>query len=157
MHTFNITMAARFLQYCNTSKQFAWEVTLTRDSKTLVTPYFAGVAHCTRVDYPRKGGEVRITQDIARALQPFGRLTISDCEGYVSPTPPDLASMLACLQSDARAGEHCTYEDFADEFGTDPDSRSGERTWRKCQNMRSKVQKLLGSSFDEFMCAEFES
>lgn len=138
---------------------FLWEVTLTRDLGArlgvFTTEYRLGLAYCSR---GREGdGKARhrtgkiattqpVTSAIARALKPYGA-TISDVEGFVYPTPPSLESMLQSLQSDAQSGEYLLFEDFASEFGYDTDSRAAEAIWRKCQDVRGRLQKFFSGSW----------
>lgn len=138
-------------------EQFAWEVELHRAGKTFTAPYSAGFAHCKPV-YPisPKGPREKVTQKMARALKPFGALSVDDVSGYVEPTAPTLTRYLECLQLDARSGEHLLFEDFADEFGYDLDSRKAEKIWRACQQTRGELQKFLAEDFGTFINTNFD-
>jgi hypothetical protein len=136
---------------------FLWGVTLTLldeagnhrypyHAHSFTTTYRLGLAHCTRVRPvgPKKPVIQTVTPEIAKALAPYGkRVTVADMEGVVYPTPPTLAGVLQSLQSDAQSGEFLLFEDFADEFGFDPDSRSAEATWRQCQDVRGRLEKFF--------------
>lgn len=61
-----------------------------------------------------------------------------------TPTPPDVASMLDCLASDAYSvGEG--FADFCANYGYDEDSRKAYRTFRACQRSTEKLKAFLGA------------
>lgn len=66
---------------------------------------------------------------------------------------PDAASVLYCLASDARAGA-VSFEDFASEFGYDPDSRKAEQIWKACRRLAPRVRQFLGDAFEDVANAE---
>lgn len=137
---------------------FAWKIELSRAGKVFAGKYSAGFAHCKPVKSVfQKGPREKVTQKIARAFKPHCTLTLSDLEGEVTPTPPTLLSYLYCIQSDASSGEHLLFEDFADEFGYDVDSRKAEKIWRACQQTRGELQKFLAEDFEEFMSTDFDA
>jgi len=134
---------------------FLWTVTLTYRGRTFMTAYRTGLGNGTRrgrpMEAPREGEQrVPMTLELARALKPYGRLTVSDTEGFVLLSRPPLGDVLMSLGLDAHSGEHMLFEDFANEFGLDTDSREAERTWRVCQETRGQLRKLFGADFDTF-------
>jgi len=76
---------------------------------------------------------------------------------HLNPTRPELRGVLESLQVDCRAADHDTFEDFADEFGYDSDSRKAEAIYNACRKTRSEMRKLLGAEFDAFMNYDFDS
>ena len=70
-----------------------------------------------------------------------------------TPVPPKVEAVLSSLLSDARAGS-LTFEDFCGEFGYDTDSREAMATYLECQEMATKVRRLLGRPLPEY--PEFE-
>lgn len=52
--------------------------------------------------------------------------------------PPTLADVLPALVSDAEAGAQ-TFDGFAADFGSDPDSLSAYRTWKACKRARARL------------------
>lgn len=152
MFSIEITATYKGLQ----GEQFAWSVELKRGDKVFTGSYTAGFAHCKRATGGTKGPREKMTQKIARAFKPFGGLTIDDCSGYVTPTAPTLKGYLECLQLDARSGEHLLFEDFANEFGYEVDSRKAEAIWRACQQTRGELQHFFGSDFQTFLDTNFD-
>lgn len=139
-------------------EMFTWKIELSRAGKVFTGKYSAGFAHCKPVKSVfQKGPREKVTKKIARAFNPFGKITLSDLEGEVTPTPPTLRSYLYCVQSDANSGEHLLFQDFADEFGYDVDSRKAEKIWRACQQTRGELQKFLAEDFAAFMSTDFDA
>lgn len=81
------------------------------------------------------------------------RLTVPFYTGPAIEREPSAADVLACICSDALAGEQ-DFGEFCREFGYDSDSRRAEQTWRACAALAPKVRRLLGGSFDAFSRAE---
>lgn len=137
MRTFDLKITSKYNGYSD--NQFHWTITLKRDERSYVGKYSAGEAHCKKVK----------VRPIRGAYEP-------DFGGGAVPTAPTLESYLACLQSDARAGEYLLFEDFCSDFGYSDDSRNAESIWRACQRVRGEMQRLLGSDFTTFMSQEFD-
>lgn len=67
------------------------------------------------------------------------------------PEPPTLAEVLDCMASDALC-LGMTFEEWADEFGYDADSRKAEQTFNRCVEQSKSLRLLLGrSAFDELV------
>ena len=141
-------------------QHFAWSCTLRMPGKrtSLTTSYRMGLGHCRRAKGPfasQGRWRVHMSRDIARALVPFGRLSLSDCEGFACPTPPSLSDVLHALQGDCRCGD-MGFEDYCNEFGLDSDSIAQHKVWEACTVIRSRMRSLLGSHYDAFMDATEE-
>jgi hypothetical protein len=151
---FGLELTAKYLGIAE--KMFRWELTLKRGDRAYTFPYGCGFAHCK----PGNGGRQpnqKVTLEIARAMKPFGKVSVADLEGYVTPTAPDLRNVMECLQSDANCGAYMLFGDFASEFGYDPDSRAAEKTWRACQEARGQLQRLLVADFEAFENHDFNA
>ena len=150
-----VDVLATFQGYNATEKQFVWTVRVTLPGKKAAfsTPFTCGLAHCKRSKLGDKGPKVKVDHEIAKALTYVRKLSLSDLEGFVVPTPPDAATVMSCLQSDAHAGDN-TFEDFCSEFGYDSDSRKAHAIWERCANVRPELRKVLGAHFEAFMSAE---
>jgi hypothetical protein len=59
-------------------------------------------------------------------------------------SPPTAADVLYSLLSDASAIDSPTYEDWADDYGYDRDSRKGEAIYRACIEIGLKLRAALG-------------
>ena len=80
------------------------------------------------------------------------RLTVPFYTGPGCKGEPSAADVLACIVSDALAGE-MSFHEFCREFGYDDDSRKAKATHRACQGM-AKVRGFLGKHFAEFAEAQ---
>lgn len=81
------------------------------------------------------------------------RLTVPFWTGSAHTEDPTAADVLACLVSDARAGEQ-SFEEFCADFGYDSDSRQAHNTWKACSKLAPRVRRLLGDDFERFARAE---
>jgi hypothetical protein len=132
---------------------FEWSVQLHHGSASYTATYRSGVAHCQRVPYGigAKGPLEPVTHDVARALKPHGKVTLSDVEGYVRPTAPELAEVLQSLASDASGALNAgTFEAWASDYGYDSDSRKAEKIYEACKGVHFELSRLLGLE----LCAE---
>lgn len=131
-----------------------WRVTIKRDGRdVLTTDYSAGEAHCPAYKQDRaqamrlygKGGiEQRIAYEIEHGLSaanlPGGQIIGRS----KAPILPDIESVLASLTMDSDVIDYATYEEWADNFGYDPDSRKGEATYRACLEIALKLRAAIG-------------
>ncbi len=76
------------------------------------------------------------------------RLTVDFFQGPAHHAEPSAADVLACLCSDARAGDQ-SFESFCSEFGYEQDSRKAEATHKACARMAKKLPAFLGDKFEE--------
>lgn len=133
-------------------RHFLWACTLKFQGRTYSTEYRLGLGHCKRVPLlsSHKAPREAVTTEIARALKPYGRVSIADTEGYVIPTAPSLSDVLQSLASDARGALNARdFEDFCGEYGYDTDSRSAEKVYAACTQVHLELYKLLGGSLYE--------
>jgi hypothetical protein len=62
---------------------------------------------------------------------------------------PDLLDVLDALASDASSYDNAgSFEDWADEYGYDTDSRKAERTYRAVESQTRHLRHLLGGQYD---------
>jgi hypothetical protein len=81
------------------------------------------------------------------------KLTVPFYMGPAHSSEPTAADVLACLVSDARAGDQ-SFEEFCSDFGYDADSRKAESTWKQCASLAPRIRRFLGDAFDEVEAAE---
>ncbi len=115
---------------------FRWVVDILYDRRHFAVPYRMGLGHCSKA---RKEDSQVMTVLHGETVYVYA---------------PELADVLDCLQSDARAGGHARFEDFADEFGYDSDSRKAEKVYQACRVSAGRMRTLLGDQFDAFMACE---
>lgn len=74
------------------------------------------------------------------------RMTLPFSMGYGhNGAEPDLPTVLDCLASDANGYDNAgSFDDWASEYGYDPDSRKAERTYKAVKQSADKLRKLLG-------------
>ncbi len=126
-----------------------WLVTIHKDGRAiLTTDYMAGSAHCPGY----KQGDRSLSQ---------AELVAWECEhgrpGWITgggsimtrggkPIMPNLADVLYSLASDSDVLDASTFEDWANEFGFDADSRQAEKTYRACLEIALKLRNALGEA-----------
>ncbi len=73
------------------------------------------------------------------------------------PVLPSIEMVLECLQSDARMHEDtASFEEWAKEFGLDPDSRKAHVSWEVELRQSRELKRLLGTNWEEFLELEEE-
>lgn len=134
----------------NKDRSLNWRVTLQHKGRdVLKTDYSAGIAHCP-------GYKQRMTGDVHHVVEyetENGRrgwwsdgFNRAMARGDRTPIAPDAASVLHSLILDADVLDHPTYEDWAADFGYDPDSRKGEAIYRACLEIALKLRAGLGEA-----------
>ncbi len=132
--------------------QFDWIVRIKFVGKgkkdALKTDFRMGLAHCKFT--PHWGD-----RDWNLQKGRYAR-TISQKETYgtVTPTKPDLETVLQCLQSDCMVDNYSDKWDFMDEFGYQ--GREGEEVYNACKSQLNKAKKFFGPLFNQFMELEEE-
>jgi hypothetical protein len=75
------------------------------------------------------------------------RMTVYFSQGPAVSREPDVATVLDCLANDASGYDNTgSFEDWADEYGYDIDSRKAERTYRAVEKQALALRRLLGES-----------
>jgi hypothetical protein len=132
-----------------------WSVTLERDGRdVLTTDYQTGIGHAPAYNAPvrthggansvMRAAAIKMEAETGREARPLGG------QGSFQPTgkqiEPDAAGIIACLVMDAGVIDHASFEDWADEYGYDPDSRSAERTYRACLETALQLRAAVGDA-----------
>jgi hypothetical protein len=107
-----------------------WRVTLKRNGKMVSTDYMQGIAHMPHYSSVRTADNVQREKDAAETAI-FLRPKSSWIRMRVPP--PSLADVMYSLVMDSDVLNFSCYEDWAAEFGYDPDSRSGEVVYHACR------------------------
>ncbi len=121
-----------------------FEVRLQRDSWTFVTPYSVGpgvIEHWGRNESP---AHVRV---MFRNSNPRTVAFVDAMKVAAVQYRPSIADVLGSLMVDASAIDHITFEDWADNFGYDLDSRKAERTYNVCRETGARLVEMLGEHF----------
>lgn len=127
--------------------QLHWRVTVMHNGNPiLTTDYRAGCAHAPSYGKRPGYGHGKWSVDGAAAVQ-------RECETmrlhnfgyesgrYITADPMDV---LHCIVTDASAIDSPTFEDWAADFGYDPDSRKGEAIYRTCLEHGLKLRAAIG-------------
>ena len=79
-------------------------------------------------------------------------LSVPFFQGPAIKEPPTAADVLSCLLLDATGYDDArNFEDWAPEFGYDPDSRKAEKIYHECGEISKKLHALLGDHFQDFV------
>lgn len=85
------------------------------------------------------------------------RVSFGQGAGHVDA--PTVADVLECLASDAATYDQADRfdEDWARDYGYDPDSRDAERTYRAVKAQTERFRALLGEDYDAVVYADQEA
>ena len=137
------------------SPSLNWSVTVKRNGRDVLTcDYSAGMAHCPSYNVkvsPHWDRPDRMWRDAVSAHEcetGFKARGFTTWGGFTSnrdkPILPDPLDVLYSLNSEADALNYAAFEDRADTFGYDRDSRSAEATYRACLEIGLKLRAALG-------------
>lgn len=153
--TIGLTYAATFQprpQPIDTVKypQLHWLITLTTGKQVAQFPYSQGMGHVKGYQaYHKTPYDRRIAEDAYRKTCETGKLyrpsqTLGFWPTSATQPAPDVLDVLYCLVLDASVRHASTYEEWAAEYGYDPDSRKGEQVYRACQKQTTELLRVLG-------------
>ena len=128
-----------------------WLVTLKRNGAAVLSvDYGAGCAHCPSY---KSFNELVTDRERVKWECENGHAAIwSDSQGGAirrpgsKPLQPDLCDVLYSLSMDADALNFSDYEDFAENFGYDKDSRKGEKIYQECLRIGLKLRSAIGET-----------
>lgn len=135
-------------------KSLNWRVTIKRQNRDILTSeYSAGVGHCPSHKSPRTPGTKPWPELVDRMCDheiEYGktaRYMVSVDKVFSmmeKPILPDPCDVLAGLAMDADVLDYNGFEDWADNYGYDADSRSAEAIYRECIDIALKLRNGLG-------------
>jgi len=129
-----------------------WKITLCKDGRDIITTdYSAGIGHAPAYkNYNVKVHGCKMSMCHATFLEEEIEKGF-ECESacaWVRPTKkrilPETPDVVWSLLQYGYAIDSPTYEDWADEYGYDRDSRKGEETYRICLEIGLKLRAALG-------------
>jgi hypothetical protein len=125
-----------------------WKVTLYRNGREIMrTDYSAGIGHC-----PGYKQHARMTTAlhsiINRETETGFAVKESGAFGLVKGKAilPENMDVLYSLISDSDVLNYATYEEWAETFGYEPDSRKGETVYRACLEIALKLRAGIGEA-----------
>jgi len=81
---------------------------------------------------------------------PHRQLTTVFSMGFAHTSPPTAGEVLSCLITEATSVLNAnSFEDWASDFGYDPDSRKAEAAYRACGKISKQVKRFLGDNWAE--------
>ena len=119
-----------------------WKVTiLYNDREILTTDYMAGIGHC----------KTKLVNKSMRYCVNDADAIIKECEtgryytnlGWIANIPT-LDDVMYCLVLDAGVLDYSCFEDWANDYGYDTDSRSAEKVYRECLAIGLKLKNGIG-------------
>ena len=125
-----------------------WKVTLSKgDRKLLTTDYMAGSGRCPSYKQGdntiSRSEAVRFECEQGRAAAIHNTGTKFNLLGG-KRILPDLADVLHSLVSDADVIDHGSFEEWADNYGYDVDSRAAEKIYRACLDIALTLRSGIG-------------
>ncbi|HDR9189408.1 TPA: hypothetical protein QDB51_003498 [Burkholderia vietnamiensis] len=134
-------------------KSLNWKVTLSSIRNKMTFDYSKGVGHLPYPSPLQLSGyqkavvnqaidsavETGIARKIAR-----GAMAYTIMPGKEEFPTPTLQEVLYSLTEDTLVMHYLTYEQWAADFGYDPDSRKGEKIYEECRVQASKLSDVLG-------------
>src|SRR5690606_22868420 len=128
--------------------------TIAKGGVKLETDYMQGCAHIPH--YVHAFGKYAVYAAAVREACATGKSRIVPAKnaydaaqgGRVVPVvreipAPDFADVLYSLVLDASAIDFTCFEEWASEYGYDPDSRKAEQTWRECLDTALKLRRIV--------------
>ena len=155
----NLSLTTKFVPFSisrnaeEDHKTLNWKVTLTNGKQKLTVDYQKGIAHLPYPQttylkpYQKKVIEKIIDESVESGIAKQVVLTENDVNvGFkkvIFPTP-DLPEILQCLVNDSNVKDYVSFEEWAPEFGYDPDSRKAEKVYNECKKITGEFLKIIG-------------
>lgn len=118
-----------------------WNVTIKKSGRpVMITEYMQGVAFCPSYvqgdESVHRAGLIEYETENGRAAPRFG-LPGRELK-------PDILRVMGCLVSDLDVLDHPSFEEWANSFGYDTDSRKAERIYRVCLERAMRFRHAVG-------------
>ena len=126
-----------------------WRVTLSKNGRSLTTDYMQGIGHI-----PGHKQNTRYTTNAWGALKhtcetgKYGGRESSIAQ-YLGEKPipaPLPRDVLYSLGMDASVIDYPSFEEWASDFGYEPDSRKAEKTYQECLRIALELRAMLGDA-----------
>jgi hypothetical protein len=123
-----------------------WRITLKRKGQAILTvDYSAGIAHCPSYAKNRTSPGKSVSLYEAEAVEWETENGSTYRNGFKGQKiEPKAADVLHSLALDAEAIEYSSFEEWASNFGYDPDSRKAEAIYQACLSTALKLRNGLG-------------
>lgn len=134
-----------------------WRVSLSKNGRTISTDYMQGIAHLS--NYSHAFARAVVYDNAVRKACETGKNTLrsgqrnaydaASAGTWAKPPPipaPDLIDVFYSLVMDAGALDYAAFEDWADCYGYERDSRKAETMYRECLARALELRAMLGDS-----------
>lgn len=132
--------------------QLHWSIQFSVGRHSLTVPYSQGMGHVKgykqfhKTPYDKRNAEA-LYRETCETGKLYRHMQNIDFNATIGTQPaPDILDVLYCLVSDADVLNYACYEDWASELGFDPDSRTGEATYRQCLQQSLGLRNLIGNA-----------
>lgn len=136
-----------------------WSVTLCKNDKEVLTTDFShGIGHLPKIDPSWHGGNSGKYKQYMLKMQSDEMLStgkqcrlIQQASGYTFKylgdlEPPSIADVVYCLMIDSEVLNYSSFEDWAESYGYDTDSRKAEKIYDACMKTALKMRNGLGDA-----------
>lgn len=138
----------------NKEPSLNWRITLRKNGRELTTDYMQGIAHLPH--YSHAFARNAVYDAAVREACETGKSRIIPHKnaydaaqgGRAVPVAreipaPEFADVLYSLVSDAEVLEYSSFDEWAENFGYDTDSRKAEQTYRACLDIALKLRAIV--------------
>jgi hypothetical protein len=148
-----LTIDAEFVPWSKSRKKgekqpsLNWRVTVLKDGKSILTiDYTAGCGHCpgNSFSFSIMRREVIAWECEHGKSGSFFPGLGAGLSVLSKPILPTIEDVLSSLVLDSDSINYSTFEEWADKFGYDQDSRKAEATYRACLDIALKMRNGIG-------------
>lgn len=134
--------------------QLHWSITLEKGRQSMTVAYHQGCGHVTGYesiktptpyDRQRKADMIRRTCETGKVWRYMASVDYWAETNQKQPAPA-LRDVLYCLVMDASVLDFARFEEWANEYGYDTDSRQAKATYRLCLEQALQLRALVGDS-----------
>lgn len=137
-----------------------WKITLYKDGREVIrTDYMMGIGHAPSYknwNAKTHGNLNSILHESFLKHEAEAGMEASAYQHRGKAIEPDYVGFMWSLTLDASVLDHRSYEDWAQEFGYDEDSRKGEAIYKQCLGIALALRHGLGDSLISQLQKEFQ-
>lgn len=154
-----LTYSVKFVPRSKTPKQendwkcLSWKVRIEFGRQVLETDYHTGLGLCGKAVQSRIDSLPKCCIDRQQAENEL--MERGSLKGHRSEQP-SLRDVIHSLLLDSEAIDYGTFEEWADNFGYDHDSRKAEQTYRACLTTGLKLRAMFGEAKIQELREEFK-
>ena len=135
-------------------KTINWEVTLKTPRGEMTVDYAQGIGHLSDFNHA-KSKLVWYVERIDHAVEhghwnnKFSDYVPFYTKGKKNIPDPNLMSVFHSLITDSEVLNYGCFEDWAENFGYDTDSREAEKIYQACLKIALKLSNIMGKNWEE--------